>query len=119
MARILSKKFNVLRTKEHQNSEVGISNCILQELKPEHQVFVCEMGAYNRGGIKLLASIAKPTMGILTGINEQHMATFGSQENIIKAKYELIESYPFADIYQLKSEYLSELNTEPVLGKQK
>jgi UDP-N-acetylmuramoyl-tripeptide--D-alanyl-D-alanine ligase len=52
------------------------------------------MGAYNRGGIKLLSDIARPKMGILTGINEQHMATFGSQENIIKGKFELIESLP-------------------------
>lgn len=34
-------------------------------------------------------------------------------------KYELIESYPFADIYQLKPEYLSTLITTPVFGKQK
>ena len=34
-------------------------------------------------------------------------------------KYDLVNSYPFADIYQLKSEYLANLNTEPVLGKQK
>ena len=94
LATILSEKFNVLKTKEHQNSEVGISQCILEDLKPEHEVFVVEMGAYNRGGIKLLCDIAKPKIGILTGINEQHMATFGSQENIIKAKYELIESLP-------------------------
>ena len=91
---ILSEKYKVLKTKEHQNSEVGISRCILNDLKPEHQVFVCEMGAYNRGGIKLLCDIAKPKIGILTGINEQHMATFGSQENITKTKYELIESLP-------------------------
>ena len=91
---ILSRKFKVLKTKEHQNSEVGISQCILNELNPEHQIFICEMGAYNRGGIRLLCSIAKPEIGILTGINEQHMATFGSQEKIIKAKYELIESLP-------------------------
>lgn len=93
---ILSEKFfnKVLKTKEHQNSEVGISQCILNELKPEHEIFIVEMGAYNRGGIKLLCDIAKPKIGILTGINEQHMATFGSQENIIKGKYELIESLP-------------------------
>jgi UDP-N-acetylmuramoyl-tripeptide--D-alanyl-D-alanine ligase len=30
----------------------------------------------------------------LTGINEQHLALFGSQENIIKGKYELIEELP-------------------------
>lgn len=94
LATILSEKFNVLKTKEHQNSEVGISQCILDELSLSHQVFVCEMGAYNRGGIKLLCRIAQPKIGILTGINEQHMALFGSQENIIKTKFELIESLP-------------------------
>ena len=83
-----------MKTKEHQNSEVGISQCILNDLEPKHQIFICEMGAYNRGGIKLLASIAKPKIGILTGINEQHLATFGSLENIIKTKYEVIESLP-------------------------
>lgn len=34
-------------------------------------------------------------------------------------KYDLVDSYPFADIYQIKPEYLGELNTEPSLGKQK
>jgi len=94
LAAILSEKFKVLKTREHQNSEVGVSQCILQELKQEHEIFVCEMAAYNRGGIKLICDIAKPKIGILTGINEQHMATFGSQEDIIKTKYELIESLP-------------------------
>jgi len=94
LAVILSQKFNVLKTKEHQNSEMGISQCILDELKPEHQVFIAEMGAYNRGGIRLLCKIAKPKIGILTGISEQHLATFGSQKNIISAKFELIESLP-------------------------
>lgn len=91
---ILSEKFNVLKTREHQNSEIGISQCVLNDLKPEHEIFICEMGAYNTGGIRLLARIAQPKIGILTGINEQHMATFGSQENIIKAKYELIDALP-------------------------
>jgi UDP-N-acetylmuramoyl-tripeptide--D-alanyl-D-alanine ligase len=94
LATILEDKFKVLKTKEHQNSEVGISQCILNDLKPEYEIFIVEMGAYNRGGIKLLCDITKPKIGILTGINEQHMATFGSQENIIRAKYELIESLP-------------------------
>lgn len=97
LATILAEKYGkdkILKTKEHQNSEVGISLCILNELKPKHQIFVCEMGAYQKGGIKLLCNIAKPKIGILTGINQQHLATFGSQKNIIKAKYELIESLP-------------------------
>ncbi|HJN62158.1 MAG TPA: Mur ligase family protein [Candidatus Parcubacteria bacterium] len=94
LAHILSKKFKVLKTKKHQNSEVGVSQCVLNELTLEHEVFVVEMGAYNRGGIKLLSHIVSPKIGILTGINEQHMVTFKSLENIIKTKYELIESLP-------------------------
>jgi hypothetical protein len=35
------------------------------------------------------------------------------------AKYNLVESYPFADIYELDEKYLGELNTKPVFGKQK
>jgi hypothetical protein len=35
------------------------------------------------------------------------------------AKYKLVDSYPFADIYQLDDEYLPQLNTEPIKGKQK
>ena len=34
-------------------------------------------------------------------------------------KYDLVGSYPFASIYELKSHYLKDLNTEPILGKQK
>jgi UDP-N-acetylmuramoyl-tripeptide--D-alanyl-D-alanine ligase len=111
LTEILSEKFKVLKTLEHQNSEVAISKCILNDLKKDHQIFVVEMGAYNRGGIKLLCDISKPKIGILTGINEQHMATFGSLENIIKTKYELIESLPENGlaIFNGNNEYCREL----------
>ena len=111
LATILSEKFKILKTKEHQNSEVGISQCILKDLKPEHEIFIVEMGAYNRGGIKLLCDIVKPKIGILTGINEQHMATFGSLGNIIKTKYELIENLPEngTAFFNAKNKYCLEL----------
>jgi len=119
LAQILSERFKVLKTKQNQNSEVGISQCILNDLKPEHEVFIVEMGAYNRGGIKLLCEIARPQVGILTGINEQHMATFGTLENIIKTKYELIESLPqmgFA-IFNGDNEYCQKLYKETDISK--
>lgn len=34
-------------------------------------------------------------------------------------KYTLVAKYPFADVYELKAEYLGGLNTEPIFGKQK
>ena len=107
-------KGKVLKTKEHQNSEVGIARCILRELKPEHEIFIVEMGAYNKGGIKLLCDMVHPKIGVLTGINEQHMATFGSQENIIRTKYELIESLPTDGMafFNEKNKYCLELYNE-------
>lgn len=91
---ILSAKFKVAKTKEHQNSEIGVSRAILDNLKLEHEVFVCEMGAYNKGGIRLLAGIARPQIALLLGANEQHLATFGSMENLLSAEggRELVEA---------------------------
>ncbi|HRT18314.1 MAG TPA: UDP-N-acetylmuramoyl-tripeptide--D-alanyl-D-alanine ligase [Candidatus Paceibacterota bacterium] len=91
---ILENDFKVIATTKNENSEIGISRCILNEINEDHEIFICEMGAYNRGGIKLLTKIAMPKIGVLTGINNQHLATFGSQKNIIKAKFELIDALP-------------------------
>jgi UDP-N-acetylmuramoyl-tripeptide--D-alanyl-D-alanine ligase len=91
---ILSSEYKVVATEKNENSEIGISNCILEKVKEDHEIFICEMGAYNRGGIKLLTKIAKPKIGVLTGINNQHLATFGSQKNIVKGKFELIDALP-------------------------
>lgn len=59
----------------------------------------------------MICEIVKPQIGILTGINEQHLALFGSIENTKKAKFELIESLPkdgFA-IFNGENKYTREL----------
>jgi UDP-N-acetylmuramoyl-tripeptide--D-alanyl-D-alanine ligase len=86
LSTILSKKFKVLSTKEHQNSEIGVAKCILQDLKPSHQIFVAEVGAYDKGKVKQVCSILKPKIGIVTGVNEQHLALFGSLKNLLSAE---------------------------------
>lgn len=49
--------------------------------------------------------------------NDQTWKTVSKTSDI--NNYILIEKYPFADIYELKPEFLGNLNTKPVLGKQK
>jgi len=57
---------------------------------------------------------------IVMRTNDLNDSTFKlTQQSGQLEKYDLVNSYPFADIYQLKSEYLANLNIEPVLGKQK
>ncbi len=119
LATILSQKFNVLKTLKNQNSEIGVSRLILNNLKKQHQVLICEIGAYEKGKIKQVAKVVQPKIGILTGINEQHLACFGSLKNTIKAKFELFDSLGKQgvgilnwDNFQIKNEKLRIKNYE-------
>lgn len=94
IATLLSENFNVLTTEKNNNTEMSVARTILNKLKPSHEVFVVEMGAYRIGEIALTASVAKPKIGVLTGIGPQHLSLFGSLQNTQRAKYELIESLP-------------------------
>ncbi|TSC55611.1 MAG: hypothetical protein Greene071421_536 [Parcubacteria group bacterium Greene0714_21] len=118
---ILQKKFRVVKTPEHRNSEVGVSQTILQDLKDDTEIFICEMGAYNKGGIKLLASIARPNIAILTGANEQHLATFGSMENLLSAEggQELVDSLPENGtvIFNGSNKYTQELYEKSTISR--
>ncbi len=111
---ILEQRFNVLATKENQNSEIGIAKCVLNQLKASHQIFICEMGAYDKGKIKEVARIAKPEIGIVTGINEQHLALFGSMANLISAEggLELSENLPQNGVLILNGNNEIILNTK-------
>ncbi|QQG40458.1 MAG: UDP-N-acetylmuramoyl-tripeptide--D-alanyl-D-alanine ligase [Candidatus Levyibacteriota bacterium] len=94
VAQILRKKFRVLKTKGTNNTAIGVANTILAGLQQATEIFVVEMGAYKRGEIAQICRIVHPKIGILTAVNKQHVSLFGSLENTIATKYELIDSLP-------------------------
>ncbi len=94
LAQILGKHFRVSYTPKNVNSDIGISRFILNTNFNESDVAIFEMGAYNKGDIKLVCDIVHPSIGILTAINPQHLSLFGSIENIQTAKYELLRAIP-------------------------
>lgn len=94
LATLLSKRFRVAKAPEHVNSEIALAKFVSTGLNETHEVFVAELGAYRKGEIRRMAAMIQPSIAILTGINEQHVALFGSLENIKSAKYELIEALP-------------------------
>ena len=87
--KLLSAKYDVLMTPESFNTTLGVVRTLREELRPFHQVFVCEMGARNVGDVAEICDIVKPRYGILTSIGPQHMESFKSLENVVKAKFEL------------------------------
>lgn len=87
---ILSVKFNVLATPASYNTPMGISKTV-QRYDGTQDVFIAEMGARRVGDIKKLTDIVKPDYGIITGITNQHLETFGTLDAVSKTKYELTE----------------------------
>ncbi|GHU70357.1 Mur ligase [Clostridia bacterium] len=94
LASILGERYNVLATPSSFNTPMGVTRVIREQLKPEHQVFIAEMGARHIGNIKELCELVHPTVGILTSVGPQHLETFKTQENITNTKYELIQGLP-------------------------
>ncbi len=94
IADVLSEKYKVLRTPKSANGEIGVALHAIRSLHSSYEIYVVEMGAYYRGVIRSVAKAMKPSIGVLTGINEQHLGLFGNYENITKAKLELMQALP-------------------------
>ena len=88
---ILSQKYRVLATPASYNTPLGIAITV-KSLDSTHDVFIAEMGARSKGDIKELALMVKPDYGVLTGVNNQHLESFRTIENIKNTKYELFEN---------------------------
>lgn len=71
---------------------MGISKVINNELDSGTEVFISELGARYVGEIKEVADLVMPDIAIITNIGPCHIETFGSMENIVKTKFELIDS---------------------------
>ena len=88
---LLSEKYNVCSSPMSFNTPLGLSKTILENLNIKDEILIAEMGARYVGDIKELCEIVNPDIGIITGIGNQHMLSFGSRENLIKTKGELSE----------------------------
>jgi len=73
------------------NNEIGLPLTILK-CDENTKVLVSEMGARRIGNIKLLCDIVKPDISLILNIGTAHIEIFGSKENILKAKSEIISS---------------------------
>lgn len=92
LSRMLSKKYRVLATPRSHNTPLGISKTVndCSDLN-DYDVFIAEMGARYVGDIAKLCSICRPDYSIITGICPQHLESFGTLENIVKGKGEILE----------------------------
>jgi len=81
-----------LMTPKSFNTLFGIYKVVDLELDQHYRRFICEMGAYKKGDIAEFCDLVHPQIALLTGINETHLERFGSIENTIQAKFEIVEA---------------------------
>ena len=94
-ATILNEKLRTLKTPNSFNTLLGVCRVINSEdLRPDHQAFVVEMGAYRRGEVAETARLVRPKYGIITSIGPEHFERFLSIENIQATNYEVMEDLP-------------------------
>lgn len=94
LSTLLSAKYDTLMTPESYNTPMGVVLTVRTKLRPQHKIFVCEMGARRVGEIQELCDIVSPKFGIVTSVGPQHLETFGSIENVRKTKFELVNALP-------------------------
>lgn len=87
--RVVSTKYKVLKTLGNFNNEIGLPLTILRH--NDEDVLILEMGMSGLGEIALLSSIACPDVAVITNIGTAHIGELGGQDNIFKAKMEIVE----------------------------
>jgi len=90
IASVLSRKYQVHKTKGNFNNEIGLPLTIFK-LEETHQVAVLEMGISDFGEMHRLAAVAQPDIAVLTNIGMSHLKTLGSRDGILKAKTEMFD----------------------------
>ncbi|HEX8311186.1 MAG TPA: UDP-N-acetylmuramoyl-tripeptide--D-alanyl-D-alanine ligase [Chthoniobacteraceae bacterium] len=92
-ASVLSKRFQVTKTKGNFNNHIGLPLTMLRANATD-QIGVFEIGMNHPGEIAPLAALAAPDVAIITNIGVAHIEFLGSREAIAQEKGMLAEALP-------------------------
>jgi UDP-N-acetylmuramoyl-tripeptide--D-alanyl-D-alanine ligase len=93
LAALLAPHTAVVSSRQNENNELGVP-LTLSRIEPVTGVAVVEMAMRGLGQIAHLAAIARPRIGIVTGVGPVHLELLGTIENVARAKAELLEALP-------------------------
>ncbi len=115
---VLSADFNTLKTEGNFNNDIGLPRTLFG-LLDYHKAAVIEMGMSDLGEISVLSKAAHPDCCVITNIGFCHIENLKSQENILKAKLEILDgaSEEAPLILCGGDEYLDSVTSERVGGR--
>jgi alanine racemase len=102
----LEDRYQIVRSPRSYNSQIGVPLSVWQ-INEHHQLALIEAGVSQKGEMRSLEKMIKPTIGIFTNIGEAHNQGFENMSSKILEKLELFEEsdvliYP-ADQKELES----------------
>ena len=103
LASILSSAGKTLKTEENYNNEIGVPRTLLN-LDKTYKYAVIEMAMQGLGEIEELTWMALPNVSIITNIGNAHMEHLKSENNIAKAKSEIMKFQGKRDISVLPAD---------------
>lgn len=90
ISHIFKTKYNILKTQENYNNEIGVS-LMLSRINESHDIIILELGMNHLNEIKKLSKMCKPQTALITNIGTSHIGYLKTQNNIFKAKMEIIK----------------------------
>ncbi len=98
---LLSPDYNIIRSPKSYNSQVGVPLSVLG-INENHNLGIFEAGISQPGEMEKLASVIRPTIGVLSNIGSAHDEGFSGVDEKISEKLQLFRKSSVV-IYQKES----------------
>jgi UDP-N-acetylmuramyl pentapeptide synthase len=93
IAAVLGTHYAVFKSYASYSGRYGLP-IALGRLEPTHRVAVLELAADSIDEVRDLAQLTRPTIGVVTAVNEAHVENLGTIEAIEREKGRLVEALP-------------------------
>jgi UDP-N-acetylmuramoyl-tripeptide--D-alanyl-D-alanine ligase len=103
LASALDGPFRPTASERSFNNELGVP-LTLVNASDDTDAAVVELGARGVGHIRLLCSVARPTVGVVTNVGLAHTEMLGDLAGVARAKSELVEALPASGTAVLNAE---------------
>ena len=85
---VLSQRYNVVKTKENQNNEIGVALTLLSA-DADTEFLLVEMGMRQKNDLTYLAKLVQPDYLVFTGVGKSHIGLHKTFKDLAKAKAEI------------------------------
>lgn len=103
VSEVVGEKFKVFKTYKNFNTQRGIM-LSLSNVDLDVKVGVFEMGMSERNTISTISKMIVPDIGVITNIGSSHIGRLGSKEEILKAKFEILDGIKKGGILLLNAD---------------